>query len=117
MLKIGKVYLTESKVRFLIHARKSRPASNGFNYIGENLSSGLITYFNQVGKNVLNPNWQLKVDPYKWCGVFDNGEISADGFVTRDDLIEEFPGYLRMEDDNVTTILYMTRAGLEAVYA
>lgn len=116
MLKVGKVYLTEDKTRFLILAKKSRASSNGCDFVGEHLGSGFITYFNYKGEHPWRPTWKLKADPYRWCGVFHEGELSADGFVIREKLEREFPGYLRMEDDNPTTIIYVTRANLETTY-
>lgn len=117
MIKIGRIYTSESGERFLIHSRKRKSSSNGCNFIGEHTGNGLITYFNHTGVNSFRSDWNLQVDSYKWCGVRADGELAAEGFVPREELVEEFPGYLRMEDNNPTTIIYMTRAGLEAVYA
>lgn len=117
MIRVGKYYTSKSGERFFILAKKNRASSNGCNYIGENTKTGLVTFFNQMGKHAVSPDWQLEVDQYKWVGIRMGNMLSHESFVSKDELEEEYPLYLRIESDDPSTITCITRAGFENTYA
>lgn len=116
MLQPGKVYQTKDKVRFLILAKKTRCVGSSYCFVAEKLSSGLITFFNHSGEHIVNQEWQLLVDRYKWCGCFSDGQMDEGKFVTKDELKTQYSGYYRIENDDPKTITYVTRATLESTY-
>jgi hypothetical protein len=116
MIQVGKIYTSVSGERFLILAKKKRPASNGCNYIGENTKTGLVTYFNHKGEHAVSKDWELQTDPYKWIGL-EGSRVSKPNFRMKDEMELAYEGYLRIEDDNPATIVFITRAGFESTYA
>jgi hypothetical protein len=118
MLKVGRSYHTiDGKAKFHIIAKKNKPASNGCNFLGENLKTGVVTYFNHKGHHAFSEYLHLKVDPYTWIGLV-GGRLATDEFQERKNLKYEYPYYLRMENNDPSSIICVMHSKfLEDSYA
>lgn len=116
MIKVGRAYLTNSGRRFLILAKKNLPSSNGCNFIGEDIKSGVVAYFNYNGEHAWDQRLHLKCDSYKWIGVSNDGVLSHNTFVKKEELKKCYPIYLRIEDNDYNTLTFMPEAGFYASY-
>lgn len=127
MLEIGRTYTTVTNHRrFKILAVKTKPSTNGCDYIGECLRNGTISYFNSKGINSFTEMWNLNVDFYKWNPVNSDGSLMSNVFLSKeaiDELIEtskkdiSISGFLRITNDDKSTISFVTLKDFVAIYA
>lgn len=115
MLKVGHTYTAKNGQRFLILAKKNRPASNGCSFIGENVKSGTIAYFNHKGEHAFAEAYNLKCDPFQWVGVV-GAKLADTKFVPKEHLDVEFSYYLRMENNDPSTVILVTREAFALTY-
>jgi hypothetical protein len=117
MLQVHRTYRTRKASRkFFIHATKNKPASNGCNFIGEDVKTGVIAFFDYKGKHAWDEALNLECDPYTWCGLLDGEKFSNKTFVRKEELKFTYSHYLRMENRNPTTVTCIDRAGFELTY-
>lgn len=124
MLKVGSSYRTESGRKFNIIGKKVVPDRRGFNYIGEASDSGVVTFFNDAGINIMQSNLNLKVDKYKWIIIISspNGKgLAHPLFERREDLdatlLSAAVGFLRIENGALDSVTYVPLAGFKKHYA
>lgn len=118
MIRTGRIYTSKSGERFLILAKKSRPSSNGYDFLGENTRTGLVTYFNHVGKHAVSPDWELKADPYKWLGI-QGLTTKGENFEPKEKIegLEKLTGLLRIENNDPSTAQFVSVKDFEKTYA
>lgn len=116
MIKVGRAYSAKNGRRFLILAKKNRPASNGCNFVGEDVKSGVIAYFSHNGEHSFSPDLCLNVDPYKWIGIRHDGGLGSGIFVTKERLEGSFKAYFMIEDDDYTTVKFVSEEGFALAY-
>lgn len=116
MIKVGRAYATNSGRRFLILARKNLPSSNGCNFIGEDVKSGVVAYFNHKGFHAWDERINLKCDPYKWIGLTGEGVLTESVFLPKEELKRDYSSYLRIEDNDKLTICWLPREGFYGTY-
>jgi hypothetical protein len=117
MLKVGRTYRTiKAGKKFFIHARRNKPASNGNNFIAEDLNTGVVVFFDHKGKHAWDESLTLDIDPYTWVGLVDHTKFSNKEFVKAKDLTHSYPHYLRMESGDPSTITFVDRASFETTY-
>lgn len=121
MVEIGKFYRSESGERFLILAIKSRPSSNGYDYIGENVKTGVIAFFNHKGEHSFVEELNLQCDPYTWIAIESGNELDRLQFVTKEELTLDpettYVGLLRMQDNHPQTITFVSVRDYHKTYA
>jgi hypothetical protein len=116
MIKTGRAYTATNGQRYLILSRKTVPASNGYNFIGENVKSGVIAYFNHRGEHSFKSEYNLNCDPYKWLPLCE-GQTVGTKFVSKEGLDMSYSHFLRMEASDHTTVIYVDKAGFYNTYA
>lgn len=118
MIIVGKAYNSVNGERFLILAKKNRASTNGCSFIGENVKTGLVTFFNYQGKHSMNADWNLNTDFYKWIGIH-NGMLASSKFMPKEKLDKtiKYSGYLRIENDEEHTITYQSPSNFQGTYA
>jgi len=117
MLRENRTYRTiKGNKRFFIHAKKNTPASNGCNFIGEDLKTGTIVCFDHKGEHPWDTSYNLECDPYTWCGIVDLDKFATKKFVKKRDLEFSFNYYLRMENNDPTTIVCLDKLGFMQSY-
>lgn len=121
MLETGLTYKAANGRIFRILTKKKVAASNGCNFIGEDVANGTITYFNHKGENAFTESYNLEIDKYKWIPVFEDNSLGIDYFAPRDEitplLIMPITGFLRMENDNLSTITYVQKKIFDDFYS
>jgi hypothetical protein len=121
MLEVGLTYKAINGRSFRILTKKKVAASNGCNFIGEDVANGKITYFNDRGVNCFHTDYDLKVDKYKWLPIYDDGTLGLDYFGSRDEVLSLMvmapSGFLRMENDNIRTVAYVDKKMFDDFYS
>src|SRR4051812_6476818 len=106
MLRTGRTYRTiKAGKKFFIHATRNKPVSNGCNFIGEDLKTGTLVCFDHKGKHPWDESLNLDCDPYTWCGIVDLNKFASKTFVKKEDLKFSYPYYLKMENNDPSTIV------------
>lgn len=122
MLETGLTYKAANGRTFRILTKKKVAASNGCNFIGEDVANGTITYFNHKGENAFTENYNLQIDKYHWIPVYEDGSLGATEFVNKDALLvmvgdRKVAGFLRMENENVGTIALVGKKTFNDFYS
>lgn len=122
MLQTGKAYSTASGRRFLILAKKNFSTKNGAIFVGECTRTGLVTFFRPNGENPVNPHLNLNCDRYMWIGLLPGNGIANANFEPREDIekdegFSDYIAFLRIENNDATTIRYYTLGEYRSLYA
>jgi hypothetical protein len=121
MIKIGIVYKATNGRKFVILAKKEKPSSNGFDWIGEALDTGVVLFFNNKGEHAFDSMYNLIIDRHKWIVVLSKGDISNPKFEPKEQLnpvfVKAAVGYLGMEGNNPHSIKFYDPNQFRSLYA